>query len=70
MLVKDALNILHPEGTTIEAIKISWRRACSKYHPDRGGSISFDWDNKTTLSFRHLPFADAVKLAYFYKSLG
>ena len=38
MLVKDALNILKPEDTTPEAIKMAWRKACSKYHPDKGGS--------------------------------
>jgi curved DNA-binding protein CbpA len=39
MLVKDALDILKPENTSEAAIKTAWRRACSQYHPDKGGSV-------------------------------
>ncbi len=38
MLVKDALNILKPDGVTPSAIKLAWQRAASRYHPDKGGS--------------------------------
>ena len=40
MLVKDALNILKPDSTDPDNIKSAWRRACSKYHPDKGGSTA------------------------------
>ena len=38
MLIKDALNLLKPESTTLDAIKTAYRRASSKFHPDKGGS--------------------------------
>jgi len=38
VLVKDALNILKPDGVTPNDIKLAWQRAASRYHPDKGGS--------------------------------
>jgi len=38
MQIKDALNILKPDSLDHDGIKSAWRKACSKYHPDKGGS--------------------------------
>jgi curved DNA-binding protein CbpA len=40
MRIQDALNILKPKSTDLDAIKSAWRKACSKYHPDKGGSTA------------------------------
>ena len=40
MRIQDALNILKPSSTDGADIKLAWRKACSKYHPDKGGSTA------------------------------
>ena len=39
MIILDAINILQIEGEiTKETIKLAYKKAASKYHPDKGGS--------------------------------
>ena len=40
MRLQDALDILKPADLTPQGIKLAWRLACSKYHPDKGGSTA------------------------------